>query len=180
MIFSLQPELENEQVLLAPLLESEFEELYAVASDPKIWEQHPTKDRWKKEVFQTYFDGAVESKGALKIINKKSGEVAGCTRFYGYDEQDKSVMIGYTFYAVRFWGKGLNGSVKRLMLDYAFRYVAKVYFQIGATNYRSQIAITRLGAVKVGEESVAYHGEQANPNFVYEISRENWVRKEIG
>ena len=72
MNFSIQPILENEQLILFPLQESDFEDLYQVASDPKIWEQHPNKDRWKKEVFRNFFDGAMQSKGAFRIVDKTS------------------------------------------------------------------------------------------------------------
>jgi N-acetyltransferase len=169
MPIEIQPILENADLRLIPLRSEDFEPLYAVASDPKIWEQHPNKDRWQRDVFAKFFQGAIESGGAFKIIDKKTGEIAGSTRFYDYNESDRSILIGYTFYATKFWGKGLNPAVKELMLDYIFRFVDKVHFHIGATNKRSQIAIERLGARKVGEESVAYYGEPPKLNFVYEV-----------
>ncbi len=61
--------------------------------------------------------------------------------------------------------------VKRLMMDYIFPFVDKVHFHIGATNIRSQVAIQRLGASKIAEETVAYYGESPKLNFVYEIAR---------
>ena len=79
-MINLQPVLENEFIRLQPLQQNDFERLYAVASDPLIWEQHPNKDRYKREVFQTYFEGAMESKGALLVIDKLTGEVAGSSR----------------------------------------------------------------------------------------------------
>ena len=54
-MMNLQPTLENENVKLVPLQETDFERLYDVASDPLIWEQHPNKDRYKREIFQTFF-----------------------------------------------------------------------------------------------------------------------------
>lgn len=174
MSFSIQPLLENDTVILLPLKENDFEDLYEVASDEMIWVQHPNKDRWKKEVFQSFFEGAIKSKGAFKIIDKKSGSVAGSSRFYDYNEIDKSIFIGYTFYAVRFWGTDLNPVVKTVMMNYILQYVDKVRFHIGATNFRSQIAITRLGAVKIAEEEVAYYGEPSRHNFVYEIDKASW------
>ena len=167
----LQPTLENAVALLKPLQQADFEALYLTASDPKIWEQHPNKDRWQRDVFLNYFQGAMESGGAFMIIDKASGEIAGSTRFYNYNETEKSILIGYTFYAVKFWGSGLNPVVKRLMMDYIFPFVDKVHFHIGATNIRSQVAIQRLGAGKIGEETVAYYGESPKLNFVYEITR---------
>ncbi|MCO4292271.1 GNAT family N-acetyltransferase [Solitalea sp. MAHUQ-68] len=175
MLFSVQPILENDKVLISPLEEKDFEDLYKAASDPDIWKQHPNKDRWKKEVFRTFFEGAMKSEGAFKIIDKESCEIIGSTRFYDFNEQDNSILIGYTFYSTRFWGKGVNQAVKRMMLDYIFQFVDKVYFHIGATNIRSQIAITRIGAQKVGGQEVAYFGEPSKLNFIYVIEKEKAV-----
>jgi len=177
MNFSLQPILENDLCILSPLEENDFEALYKVASDPKIWEQHPNKDRWKKEVFENFFEGAMKSKGAFKIISKETGAFIGSTRFYDFNPEDDSIFIGYTFYAVSCWGKGVNQSVKKTMLDYLFQYVSKVKFHIGSENIRSQIAISRVGAKKVAEEEVAYFGEKPKLNFVYQINKEDWKRQ---
>ena len=45
MNFEIQNILQNERVILQPLKEDDFDDLFKVASDPKIWEQHPNKDR---------------------------------------------------------------------------------------------------------------------------------------
>jgi len=173
----IQPVLENERIILYPLGEEDFEALYLAASDPGVWEQHPNKDRWKKDVFQIFFDGAVKSKGAFKILNKSTGAIAGSTRFYDYDEKQDSILIGYTFYARTYWGKGINLSVKALMLDYIFEFVSQVYFHIGANNIRSQIAISRLGAEKIAEQKVAYFGEAPQLNFIYGIAKNDWISR---
>lgn len=57
------------------------------------------------------------------------------------------------------------------MLDYIFQFVSKVYFHIGATNIRSQVAIGRIGAKKIAEQEVTYFGEVPRLNFVYEIRK---------
>jgi RimJ/RimL family protein N-acetyltransferase len=174
MEINIQPLLENESVLLYPLEERDFDNLFATASDPKIWEQHPNKDRWQKEVFRTFFEGAMQSKGAFKIVAKATGNTIGSTRYYDYNEQENSIFIGYTFYATSCWGMGINPIVKNLMLDYIFQFVSKVHFHIGANNTRSQIAIGRIGAEKIAEQEVNYFGEPAKLNFVYEITKEKW------
>lgn len=173
---SIQTSLENEQVILVPLQDEDFEALYAVASDPELWAQHPNKDRWQRAVFKVFFEGAMQSKGAFKIIDKVSQSLVGSTRFYDYKAEDDSIFIGYTFYARSCWGKGINQAVKKMMLDYIFRFVSKVNFHIGAENVRSQIAIGRLGARKVAEEVVAYFGEPDRLNFVYEILKDDWCK----
>ncbi|HEX7755458.1 MAG TPA: GNAT family N-acetyltransferase [Niabella sp.] len=169
--FSIQPVLENEATRLVPLKEADFERLYTVASDPKIWEMHPNKNRYEPEVFRIFFEGAIESGGAFLIFDKPGEALAGSSRFYNYNATDNSIFIGYTFYAVQYWGTGLNTQVKQLMLDYIFQFLNTIYFHIGAENYRSQKAIEKLNAVKIKEEWVAYHGEPDRLNFVYKISR---------
>lgn len=171
---NLQPQLENELVVLQPLSINDFEELYEVASDPLVWEQHPNKDRYKREVFQNFFNGAMQSKGAFKIIDKITGKTIGSTRFYDFNLEKRFVLIGYTFYGRNYWGTSYNPSVKKLMMDYAFQFVDTIYFHIGANNIRSQKAIERLGAIKVREIEVAYHGEPEKLNFEYAISKKDW------
>ena len=168
---NVQATLENENVKLVPLNPNDLEELFSVASDPKIWEQHPNKDRYQREVFEKFFQGAIESKGAFKIMDKSSNEVAGSTRFYDYNPKENSIFIGYTFYATKFWGSKLNPQVKKLMLDYIFQFVDKVNFHVGKDNIRSQKAMEKLGAKKVDEVNVAYFGEPAKLNVVFEIDK---------
>ena len=168
---NVQATLENENVKLVPLNPNDFEELFSVASDPKIWEQHPNKDRYQREVFENFFQGAIERKGAFKIMDKSSNEVAGSTRFYDYNPKENSIFIGYTFYATKFWGSKLNPQVKKLMLDYIFQFVDKVNFHVGKDNIRSQKAMEKLGAKKVDEVNVAYFGEPEKLNVVFEIDK---------
>ena len=174
---NLQTILQNEEITLHPLEITDFEGLYTVASDPNIWEQHPNKNRWKKEEFSLYFEGAINSKSAYKIVQSETGEIMGSSRFYDYNDADKSIFIGYTFYAKKCWGKGINLAVKKIMLDYIFRFVDTVYFHIGAKNIRSQKAIEKTGAIKIDEITVAYYGEDDNLNFVYIIKKQDWINK---
>jgi RimJ/RimL family protein N-acetyltransferase len=171
--FGLQPHhLKNEIVSLVPLQEEHFEALYAVASDPLVWEQHPNPLRYQRSVFKTYFEGAIASGGAFLILDSQTGAVVGSSRFYDYNAQDSSILIGYTFIGRAYWGKGYNKEVKRLMLAYAFQYVDNVYFHIGAFNIRSQKAIENIGANKVAEIEVEYYGEDSKLNFIYMISKD--------
>lgn len=45
MPFELQPTLHGDLVSLRPLRPDDLDALYAVASDPLVWEQHPDRDR---------------------------------------------------------------------------------------------------------------------------------------
>lgn len=176
--FELQPQLADERITLQPLQLNDFEKLYAVASDPLIWEQHPNKDRYKRDVFETFFKGAMESGGAFLILKTETGEVIGSSRFYDWNPDEESVLIGYTFLARNCWGTTYNRALKTIMLNHAFRFAEKVIFHIGAVNIRSQKAIERLGAVKTGEQEVTYYGESPKVNFIYCMEKAAWQKRQ--
>jgi RimJ/RimL family protein N-acetyltransferase len=175
MNFDLQPILENDLIKVVPLKEADFEALFAVASDPLIWEQHPNKDRYKRAVFENFFKGAIESRGAFIVYENETNKVVGSSRYYDLDESDSSVAVGYTFVAREFWGKGHNKVLKTLMFNHAFQFVDKVILHIGATNFRSQKSIEKLGAVKIAETEVAYYGEPLKWNYVYQVDKVKWA-----
>lgn len=163
MSFDLQPVLTGELLELRPLRPEDWSALFAVASDPLIWEQHPDRDRFKKDVFEAFFREALASGGALIAIDRKDGRVIGSSRFHGYGASDSEIEIGWTFLARSHWGGAYNGEMKRLMLRHAFRFVEQVIFVIGPSNLRSQRAIEKIGGHRTGSrldgtgrESVVY------------------------
>lgn len=167
--------LEDNLIQLRPITEDDFDVLYEIASDPIIWQQHPTKDRYKKEVFQLFFDGAIKAKTAFLIIDKISDNVIGSTRYYDYKPESNSIAVGYTFLAKKYWGGLYNKACKSLMLDYAFQFIDNVYFHIGETNTRSQVAISNIGAVKVNEVDFDYYGKKLL-HFEYLIEKKDWCK----
>ncbi|MEO6818665.1 MAG: GNAT family N-acetyltransferase [Ginsengibacter sp.] len=170
-MFELQPTLEDDLLIARPLKDKDVELLYKAASDPFVWDQHPNKNRYQRDEFLNFFKGAMQSGGAFAVIDKESNTIIGSSRFYDLNENDQSVFIGYTFFEKKYWGKNYNHSLKKLMIDHAFQFVDKIHFHIGATNYRSQKSIEKLGAKKIGEQLVEYFGEEPRQNFVYEIKK---------
>ena len=169
--FNLQPEkLEDDLVLIVPLTDGDFNRLYKVASDPLIWEGHPSKDRYKKEVFKQFFDSAVISNSAFLVFDKQTNELIGSTRFYDFKPEKSKVAIGFTFLAKAYWGGVHNKSMKKLLLNYAFKFVDTVNFHIGPTNIRSQKAILKIGAKKVNDMELEY-SETMPDHFQYEIKK---------
>src|SRR5438128_12266061 len=79
--FDLQPHLVGDLLEVRPLLPEDWESLFAVASDPLIWEQHPAPDRYTKEVFKDFFRGGLESGGAFIVIDRKTQRIIGSSRF---------------------------------------------------------------------------------------------------
>ena len=161
MSFDLQPVLRGDLLMLRPLRAEDFDDLYAFASDPLIWEQHPDKTRSDPAGFRRFFDEAMASGGALIAIDKATGAVIGSSRFHGYDSEADEVEIGWTFLARSHWGGRYNGEMKRLMLTHAFRFVRRVVFLVGPDNIRSQRAVERLGGVRAGMRRDAASGRES-------------------
>lgn len=148
--FDPQPILQGELLRLRPLRAEDHDVLYAVASDPLIWEQHPDSDRYRPEVFRRFFDEAIERGGALAVLDAASGEMIGSSRYHGWNGERSEVEIGWTFLARRYWGGRYNGELKRLMMEHAFRFVDHVLFVIGPENRRSRRAVEKIGGTFAG------------------------------
>jgi len=171
MSFDLQPNLKGELLELRPLTPGDWDHLFAVASDPLIWEQHPESNRYKEEIFKVFFRDALESGGAFVVIDRATQEIIGSTRFYGYDPEKSEIEIGWTFLAREYWGGQYNREMKSLMLNHAFKFVEKVVFLIGEKNIRSQKAIEKIGAIRVGIVTRAYGNHPPAPNVKYVIKK---------
>jgi RimJ/RimL family protein N-acetyltransferase len=171
MSFDRQPVLKGDVLELRPLRSEDFHDLYAVASDPLIWEQHPARERYQETVFKAFFQEALESGGALIAIDCHSGRVIGSSRFHGYNEEKSEIEVGWTFLARSHWGGMYNREMKQLMLRHAFRVVNSVIFLVGPQNVRSQRAIEKIGGVRVGSRSDG----SGRDSFVYQITAQTPV-----
>ena len=171
MSFDLQPNLKGDLIELRPLRPEDWDDLFAVASDPLIWKQHPESDRYKEEVFRTFFQGALESGGAFVVIDAKSKQIIGSTRFHGYDPEKSEVEIGWTFLARKYWGGRHNREMKQLMLAHAFQFVEYVVFYVGENNMRSRRATEKIGAIESGMVKKVYGNRPPSINLRYVIKK---------
>jgi len=166
MNFDLQPTLKGELVTLRPLREDDFDDLYAVAADPLIWEQHPAKNRHEIEAFTALFKESMKSGGALVAVDTPTGKIIGSSRYHAYNPEQSEIEIGWTFLARAYWGGTYNREMKRLMLEHAFRFVDVVIFLVGIDNVRSQRAMEKIGGVRDGSRPDA----NGNESYVYRIT----------
>lgn len=171
--FDLQPALKGALVELRPLQPDDYRALFAVASDPLIWEQHPARHRYEEPVFRLRFQESLANGGALAAIDRADGRIIGSSEFHGYSEARSEIEIGWTFLARSHWGGRYNGEMKQLMLRHAFRFVRNVVFIIGVHNVRSQKAIEKIGAARAGSRP----DSAGNESWVYRIDIEAWRRR---
>jgi len=169
--FELQPNLKGELIELRPLKPQDWDDLFAVASDPLIWEQHPESDRYKEDVFKVFFREAMESGGAFVIIDRKNQQIIGSTRFYGYAPEKSEIEIGWTFLARNYWGGRYNRELKDLMLTHAFKFVENVVFLVGENNVRSQRATEKIGGIRSGMVEKVYGNRTPSLSVKYVIKK---------
>ena len=171
--FEFTPNIFGETISLRQLKPEDFEELYAAASDPLIWEQHPFPLRYQREVFESgFFLGALASDGALVITDRASNKIIGSSRFYDWDFEKCEVAIGFSFLARCHWGGGANQELKRLMLGHAFRWANVVWFHVGVKNVRSRKAMEKIGGKFSHIEVKEIHGVMHDHAF-YRIDAPN-------
>jgi len=173
-----QPTLEGPALRLRPLQADDWDALYAVASDPLIWELHPSHDRWQEPVFRSFFADALAQGGALVAIERADsatqGRIVGSSQYRFYDPANGgSVEIGWTFLDRALWGGAANRAMKRLMLEHAFRYVDRVDFLVGEDNIRSRAAMTKIGGRLSERISMDEMGGRRVRHVVFEITRES-------
>lgn len=172
--FDRQPLLLGELLELRPLRSDDFEELFQVAADPLIWEQHPERNRYQEATFRAFFDEALTSGGALVALDRANGHIIGSSRYHGYDADRSVIEIGWSFLARAYWGGRYNGEMKGLMVEHAFRSVKRVIFIIGPENRRSQRAVEKIGGMRAGT-TIDAHGRE---RVVYELTPELLARRQ--
>jgi Acetyltransferases, including N-acetylases of ribosomal proteins len=170
--FNPQPVLRGPNLLLRPMTEADRSPLFAVASDPLIWAQHPAHDRWQERVFNAFFDEGLTQGGALVALDLNDGSVIGSSRFAAARAEPGEVEIGWTFLARNRWGGRWNREMKRLMLRHVFASdLQAAIFLVGETNIRSQRALDALGARLTERQILGNSGERPVLHRLYRLSR---------
>ena len=144
--------LEDETVLLRPLLESDFENLLEFSiNEPDTWKYSLVQANGKENL-EKYIQIALKAKEngtefPFIVFDKKSGKYAGSTRFYDINLEFKTLQLGYTWYGGAFRGTGLNKHCKFLLLQFAFETlgVERVEFRADNNNERSIAAMKSIG-----------------------------------
>jgi RimJ/RimL family protein N-acetyltransferase len=166
--FDPDPLLTGSHLRVRPIRSDEFEALYAVASDPLVWAQHPAKNRSERAVFENWFKSAL-AQHALVVEELATGRVIGSSRYYHWDADAREVSIGYTFIARDQWGGAANAQLKELMLAHAFKWAQIVWFHVDPANMRSQKALQKIGATRSHTAPIVINGEAPREYVFFRI-----------
>ena len=171
--FNAQQQLVGERLTLRPVTEDDFDNLFAAANDPLLWQQHPQSDRYTLPVFTDYFRGALDCRSAYVVIDNSSGKIIGSSRYDNINDEQGTIEIGWTFLARSHWGGRFNAELKDLMIKLAFEHFQEIHFCIGELNKRSLAAVKKIGA------KLTDINDPARPGHVfYAITAETYLGKD--
>ncbi|PSL19467.1 GNAT family N-acetyltransferase [Shimia abyssi] len=169
-----QPILKGRSLTLRPLSSLDREPLFAAASDPEIWRQHPAHDRHIRSVFDPYFDFLLSRKTALVVMEGVRKTIIGTSSFYLTPESPPCASIGFTFLARAYWGGPANREMKDLMFAHLFNSFDAVWLHVDPANTRSRKATEKLGAVYIDERTLDL-GPGPAPFSTYRLDHAKWT-----
>ena len=148
--------LEGRHVRLVPLEREHQEALANAAADGELWKLWYTSVP-SPETIAAWMDTALamrDSAGAqpFTIIDARTGDVIGSTRYMNVEAAHRRLEIGSTWYAKRMQRTAINTEAKLLLLAHAFDTLnaIAVEFRTHFMNRQSRAAIARLGAKEDG------------------------------
>ena len=141
------------EIELVPLSQDWAQDFHQCANDDRIWEwkiPNPctSLEATKDWINQALLERDTNSQIPFVIIDKKSDQMAGSTRYLNIDKANKKLEIGHTFLNPKFWRTHVNSQNKLCLLQHAFEDLGaiRVEFRTNELNQRSRNAIARLGA----------------------------------
>lgn len=152
--FSREISLENDRVKLVPFDVKYKEDLHRIIFDEEVYYtiECRTEADFEKYVRETCRQRKLGKSYPFIIIDKRTNEAAGSTRYGHIQFDNMRLEIGWTWYGKEYRGTGLNKACKFELLKYAFEQMQfrRVQFSADVLNLRSQKAISKLGATQEG------------------------------
>jgi RimJ/RimL family protein N-acetyltransferase len=148
--------LEIQIALIKPLEEAYFEDLVRIAEEPALWEMSPRRIETREDILSYLREAMTEKEKQISIpfviIDKRSNEVAGSTRYSNLFPNHKRLEIGWTWIGTRFQSTGLNRAVKFELLRYGFEVLGlnRIELKTDALNTQSREAMKKIGAKEEG------------------------------
>src|SRR5580698_1958560 len=146
----------GEHVKLVPLGLEHQSGIAAAAADGELWKlwytSVPTPDTTR-----AWLDSAFAMRDSLgahpfAVIDAKTGDVVGSTRYFNVEPAHRRLEIGHTWYAKRVQRTALNTEAKLLLLTHAFESLKTiaVEFRTLFMIHQSRTASALLGAKQDG------------------------------
>ena len=156
-VYSAQPTLETERLLLRRLRREDAEALYAIASIPEVsrylmWDRHPSvryTKHYLKDLQRLYDDLEYFEWGVLT----REGDLIGTCGFTKFDYTANRGEIGYSF-RPDVWGRGYATEAAQAAIGFGFHELglSSVYACFALENAASIRVLTKCGMHYLGED----------------------------
>lgn len=156
-VYSAQPILETERLLLRRLRREDAEALYAIASIPEVsrylmWDRHPSvryTKHYLKDLQRLYDDLEYFEWGVLT----REGDLIGTCGFTKFDYTANRGEIGYSF-RPDVWGRGYATEAAQAAIGFGFHELglSSVYACFALENAASIRVLTKCGMHYLGED----------------------------
>lgn len=176
--------IEDAIVQLKPLHENHFKSLLDISNEPNIWDYSHIKGNGSLNLME-YIKLAIQARKNKKeypflVVDKRTNQVAGCTRFCDINPTLKNIRLGYTWYGQQFQGSGLNKHCKYLLFDFAFGTMEMERIGMGSyvENKRSIAAMKSVGCTEEGRFRQALPSPSGNGRsdvILLSILKEEWI-----
>jgi RimJ/RimL family protein N-acetyltransferase len=174
--------LQNDSVLLRPIVPADRAELRLLARDGEVW-RYFVVGVANDDDFDVFFDTLLADQAAGRaftfcVVERKSGRAAGSMSYVNLAERDRRLEIGLSWLGRDFRGTGVNHWAKFLLLGHAFEVMAaeRVEFRTDRLNERARRALRNIGALEEGtlrSYNVMPGGRRRDAVF-YGIVRAEW------
>lgn len=179
----MQPiKLENEIVCLKVMDKSDLDGIFKASQDVSNWQLMTQNIATKEDAIQFVEKALLAQEQGTEIpfviINQKTNQIIGSTRFLDVHLEHKRLEIGWTWLHPSFWRTAINTNCKYLLLTYCFDHLnlQRVQIKTDHENLRSQKAIERIGAIKEGilRNHMIRQDGTVRHTVMYSITKEDW------
>ncbi|WP_082677083.1 GNAT family N-acetyltransferase [Bacillus sp. FJAT-29937] len=175
-------QIENEIVCLKEMNLNDLNGIYEASQDELIW-KHMTLQIATIDDAVEFVEKAISLKEQgteypFVIINQKTKQIIGSTRFLNLHLEHKRLEIGSTWLNPQYWRTKVNTNCKYLLLEYCFETLGlhRVQLKTDHENFRSQKAIERIGGKKEGilRNHMIRPDGTTRHTVMYSITHEEW------
>ena len=147
----------------------------ACGEDDEVWEIYGSN--FGLDGFDSTIEFYTSNPRNRTFVLFESDELAGMSSYLGIDESRQTLEIGATYYRPHLRGTGLNRRVKDMMIGRAFDTgFRRIEFRVDRRNLRSQVAVTKLGAVREGilrADRITWNGH-VRDTVLFAILKDEW------
>ena len=176
-------ELSTNKITLIPLTMEHLEGFYKAGKDPEVWRWSSPYQCESLDIARNWLLLALEKQEQgiqvpFVIVDNKSKQVIGSTRYTSVNRPDRSLEIGFTFINPEYQRTYVNTHAKYLLLQHAFDVLGaiRVEFKTHEDNNKSRNAILRIGGKFEGvlrNQRILFDGTYRN-TALFSIIESEW------